>query len=39
MDIFDSFYEQLKSGLEVGEFLGCYAALFGDIRAHGLVEN
>jgi hypothetical protein len=39
MDTFDSFYEQLKSGLEVGDFLERHAALFGEIRAHGLVDD
>jgi len=39
MDVFDSFYEQIKSGLEVSEFLGLHAALFPEIKAHGLVED
>ncbi|MBV8891617.1 hypothetical protein [Bradyrhizobium sp.] len=39
MDVFASFYEQMKSGLEVSEFLGCHAALFREIKAHGLMED
>lgn len=39
MDMFDSFYEQLRSGLEIGEFFERHAALFPKIRARGLVED
>jgi hypothetical protein len=39
MDLFDSFYGLIRSGLEVGDFLGRHAALFPEIRAYGLVDD
>jgi hypothetical protein len=39
MDQLDRFYKKLKSGLEVAAFLEGRRALFGDIRARGLIGD